>query len=104
MKKLLTLALFAVFSSAPLLPLENVDAQDRERLTNRATQNFRSAIRTSQKKYPKRSIRPVERVFMNNTVYRYEGNANQRHDEVSSPEIMFHLENRRVLTGHVYDR
>lgn len=102
MKKLTTLALFLAFSAAPLLIAPRAEAG--ERLTSRATQNFRNSIKRSNAKTSQRPVRPIDRIVLNNMVYRYEGNPTIRHEEVSSPEVMFHLENRRVLAGHAWDR
>ncbi len=97
----MTLALFVAFAAAPLLIIQTSEAE--ERLTSRASQNFRNAIKRS-KKANQRVVRPIDRIIPKNTLYRHEVNANDRHDEVSSPEVRFHLENRRVLTGHACDR
>lgn len=95
--------LSALFVSPFLIP-QPVDAQDQDRLTSRASQNFRNAIRRANARAAQRPIRPIERIRLNNTVYRYEGNANVVHEEVSSPEVMFHIDNDRIVAGHAWDR
>lgn len=47
-------------------------------------------------------------MFVNTVVYRYEDNANLKHDKVSSPEIIFHVQkdaygNKRIVPGHAFD-
>ena len=90
--------LFPVFS----------DARDSKVLSSRAQSQYRQIAKEIYSGKKVRSSRPVERVFMNSNVYRYEGNPTRRHDEVSSPEIIFHVDKsngrKRVVTGHAFDR
>lgn len=104
MKKSISTALLFVFLLAPGVPLETLHAQDRERLSSRATQAYRRVARNLAREQARRPARPIQRIRLNNTVYRYEGNPNIRHDEASSPEVIFHFQNRRVVPGHAWDR
>ena len=47
-------------------------------------------------------------MFINTVGYRYEDRATLKHDKVSSPEIIFHVQKfgdgtSRIRPGHVYD-
>ncbi|HQW27727.1 MAG TPA: hypothetical protein PK529_01010 [Verrucomicrobiales bacterium] len=46
---------------------------------------------------------PIERLRAGTNVYRYEGVSTTRHDECSSPAIIFHLRQGRVVPGHAFD-
>ena len=104
MKRLLSTVLLVALGSASLLLPDPVEGREREKLTSRASQNFRASIRRSNERAEQRQVRPITRIILNNTVYRYEGNPTIRHDEASSPEVMFHMDRRQVRAGHAWDR
>lgn len=97
---LLAAAAACLFSFQPSV------SEASERLSYRADRHYKRVARDLQnQKQPRRNTaRPAMRVIMGTSVYRYEDDATARHDEVSSPEVIFHLENGRVYSGHAYDR
>lgn len=102
MRKSLTCLLFAALSISFLLPLTGV-SQDRETLTNRGGS---TALQNSMREFfkkPKATPRPAKRVFLNTHVYRYEDRVTVNHDTASSPEIIFHVRDGRVVPGHAFD-
>jgi len=104
MKAQLLSLLFIASFALPFATVETASAQDRERLSARAGEAYQRIARNIERRQARRESRPIERVRMNNTVYKYEGQAHRRHEEISSPEIIFHVdEYGRVVPGHVYD-
>lgn len=86
----------------------SVEARDTKVLSARAQAQYRAVARDIYKQRNIRSSRPVYRVLSNSAVYRYEGNPTRRHEEVSSPEIIFHVDKshgrKRIVSGHAWDR
>lgn len=99
------LAISAVaFSIASFLP-ETVEANDRAVLSSRASKAYQRVAREMREnKIKRKTMTPAERLRANIPLYRYEADPTMRHDEVSSPEVVFHFENRRVVAGHDWER
>lgn len=87
-----------------LLTPVTTEAQERSTITYRADNPAKRLANGLFGKRPKKQLPPVKRVFLSTNVYKYQGRASIRHDEVSSPEIIFHFYNGRLVPGHVYDR
>ena len=101
--------LLAATATAAFLSFSHVSADERGTFQRRAAtgaDDVRSAARSFFTKQPRTKLRPFERVFLNNAVYRYEGRPGLRHDEVSSPEVIFHIDNGsgRIVAGHAWDQ
>jgi hypothetical protein len=106
MKKALTSLLIAAALLPFALPVEGI-SQDRETLSNQGGSTLQNSMREFFKK-PKATPRPAKRVFLGTHVYQYEDRATLKHDKVSSPEIIFHIQKysdgtSRIVPGHAFD-
>ncbi|MEM7698287.1 MAG: hypothetical protein AAF236_07790 [Verrucomicrobiota bacterium] len=104
--KLLLPLLLATALFIPAMP-QQASANDRETITYRIItkdDRGRTVVRTVKGKAP-RPARHLVRAKMAANIYKYEGNATVRHDVVSSPEIMFHIDSDgNIRTGHAWDK
>jgi hypothetical protein len=93
-------------SAACILPMLATTSMADDRRTisaNASTYEARLVARALFAAPKSQKLRPFERVLLNTAVYRYEGNPTMRHDEVSSPEIIFHTRNGKIRAGHDWD-
>jgi len=104
MTKLLSALFCAAFFALPCALPQTAKANERTVLQDRASQPGRNLARALFGTRPRKQLRPVERIQLSTNVYRYQGRASIRHDEASSPEIIFHFRNGRLRPGHAFDR
>ena len=104
MTKLSTLASLAVITWFATFSI-NASAQDRGILFSRAGGNGRAVSFGNQARQQLWKNQVKTRALTDSFVYRSEGKATTRHDEVSSPEVIFHtVKGGRVKAGHVFQR
>ncbi|MEM9017073.1 MAG: hypothetical protein AAGC68_08660 [Verrucomicrobiota bacterium] len=100
----LTPYLFAICATASFLSgPSSLMAQERATISSSKTSNgkiTRKAFFTNEKRS---KVRPVERVKLNTQVYKHEGKITVNHDTASSPEVIFHLRDGKVVPGHAFD-
>lgn len=102
-KLIFSLALSAFF----LLPTGS-EAVERLRLSSSVENAGKPSTRTAnpiERTAVRRlsTARPIERLRAGTNVYRYEGQGTIRHEECSSPAIIFHVRHGRVVPGHAFD-
>ena len=95
---LLALAAGALFLFQPTV------SEGGERLSYRAQKHYQKVAREMQKPPKRNTARPAMRVIMGTSVNKNEDKPVFDEALVSSPEVIFHLENGRVVSGHAYDR
>ena len=95
-----------ILTAACVAPLAASIAQadaHRSSRTNAATYEARLVARALFAAPKTQKLSPFERVLLNTASYRYAGRPTLRHDEVSSPEIIFHTRNGKIRPGHDWD-